>query len=238
MGRLNIKTFVVIVLATSIGAGLLVGCGGSGEERQLIRSFFLASRVDDRATLGNLAMVAFDPDTDGTVPTFSIENVTEEQRRTLRLGELGEELARIQAEEQEFRERKKVYQDEHMEAIGRVIEAERADENAGRRDQEVQEAWTTWREEERMFAKQVSGALSAVNEESLVAQVSVFDPSNPIDVRSLGGELISKEVTINATVEKDGASEERTMVITLQKVELQGSDGALIDGRWVITIIA
>ena len=115
----------------------MVGCSGTGEESQLIRSYFLASRVDDRATLGNLAMVAFDPDTDGTVSTFSVESVTEDQRRALRLRELGEELAGIQAEEQEFRELKKVYQDEHMEAIGRVIEAERADESVGRRDQEV-----------------------------------------------------------------------------------------------------
>jgi hypothetical protein len=50
------------------------------------------------------------------------------------------------------------------------------------------------------------------------------------------GELISKDVTVTATIEKDGLSSERTMVITLQKAKLQAPDG-LIEGRWIIVAL-
>ena len=80
----------------------------------------------------------------------------------------------------------------------------------------------------------MSDAQTALSTESQIAEVSAFDPSNPIDVRQFEGELISKEVTIEATVEKDGSSEDRTMVVTLQRVELGGGDD-MIEGRWIIT---
>ena len=61
-------------------------------------------------------------------------------------------------------------------------------------------------------------------------------PRNPIDVAQYEGELVSKDVTVTATITKDGSSSERTMVITLQKVEFQDPDG-LIEGRWIITAL-
>ena len=66
--------------------------------------------------------------------------------------------------------------------------------------------------------------------------MSAYDPNNPIAVRGLEGELVTKEVTISAEVDRDGSSENRTMVITLQMVELDGPDGP-IQGRWIITDI-
>ena len=132
-------------------------------------------------------------------------------------------------------EEKKLYQDENFEAIARVIEAERAEEDVARRDQEVQEAWSTWREDERGFARKVSAAQTDLDDESRIAQASTYDPANPLNVAEFEGELVSKDVTVTATVTKDGVEEERTMVITLQKVELQGGEAGLIDGRWIIT---
>ena len=41
---------------------------------------------------------------------------------------------------------------------------------------------------------------------------------------------------MTATVTKDGNSSEETMVLTIEKVELQGPEG-LIEGRWIITAI-
>lgn len=236
MSRSRIMTLVLVAFATS-GGVLAVGCSGSGEESGLIRSFFQASRFGDRTTLGNMAMVAFSPEEEGVVSGVSVQSVTEEQRRALRIVALGEALAQTQAEEEAFRAEKKVYQDENFEAITRVIEAERAQEDVANRDQEVQEMWTKWREEERQHALAVSEAQNALDQESQVAEVSVFDPANPIDVSQFEGELISKDVTITADVERDGAEEERTMVITLQKVELQGTED-IIEGRWIITAIS
>ena len=224
---------IFALAATGLG---LAGCGGGGQERDLISRFFSASRMGDRTTTGNIAMVAFDPDDDGSVANIDVTNVTEEQRRPLRMRELADAVAQAQADEQDHDAQMKMFQDENFDAIARVIEAERAGESVASRDEEVQSAWSTWREETQVRARNVSDAQNTLLEESQLAEVSAFDPSNPIDVQQFDGELVSKEVTITATVTMGDSSEDRTMVVTLQKVEL-GTGDDMIDGRWIITDI-
>lgn len=230
------NTAAVLVAAGLAAAGSAAGCGGGGEERSLIRNFFTASRVNDRTTLGNIAMVAFDPAQDGSVGGFDVETVGEEQRRPLRMRELGAAVTEARQAEQDHAGRMKAYQDENLDAIARVVEAERAGEAVRRSDQPVQEEWRKFRDEDQDLSRALSDAESALAAESAVAQVSAYDPNNPIDVQAFEGEIVTKEVTINATVDRDGSSEERMMAITLQKVELDGPDG-MIDGRWVIADI-
>ncbi len=237
-GWLKSRTSKNVVTAMVLVGGLTMGgCSGGGEESSLIRNFFTASRVNDRATLGNIAMVAFNPQEDGTVGSFGVENITEEQRRPLRMLDLTTAVTQAQQAQQEFAGRMKLYQDENLDAIARVIEAERGNEDVARRDSAVQEAWTTWREESQEHSRAVSAAESDLSTESAVAQVSAFDPNNPLDVQAFSGELVTKEVTIEAAVEQNDSSTDRTLTITLQKVELNGPDG-LIDGRWVISNIS
>lgn len=235
MSRFIIHTLIV-TLALLAGGGLLAACGGGGEELTLIRGFFQASRYQDRATLGNMSMVVFSPTEDGIASSPSIQNVTEEARRPLRFSELRQTLDEIQAAETSFRAEKKQYQDENEAAIGRVIEANREGEEVASSDEEVRDTWNQWVADEREFARKVSDAQNALNEESRLAQASVYDPSNPINVVEYDGEHLSKDVTVSASIELDGASNERTMVVTMEKVELQGEMG-LIDGRWIITAI-
>ena len=215
-------------------AVLAVGCSG-GPEQAIIRSYFTASRVNDSATLGNIAMVSFAPDQEGTVQNFSVENVVEEIR-VLRMQEMSQALEDATNSEDEFTELKIAYQDENVEAIGRVLEAEVGDGNVARRDLEVQEAWTKWREDTMVHAKAVSDAQAQLTAETAVAELSLFDPSNPIDVTGLAGDLTSKDVTIQASVKTPDAQEiDQTMVVTLERVQLTGADGAMLEGRWVIT---
>ena len=236
MSRSKASRFVLIAFVISLACGLFAACGGGGE-LGIIRSFFQASRFDDRATLGNIAMVAFDRDEDGVASGISVESVAEEQRRPLRMLELAAELAQAQADEEEFTGRKKAYQDENFEAITRVLEAERDGEAVERPDEEVQTAWTQWRDETMDRARQVSDAQSALNAESEVARVSVFDPNNPIDVQQFDGEFITKDVVVSATVTRGDAEEDRTMTVTMQRVVLgEGED--VIEGRWIITGIS
>ena len=232
--KANISLLVILVLA--IG-GSMTACGVGGEEQSLINSFFRASRFNDRATLGGVSMVAFNPDTDGTIGSLDIESITEEQRRPLRMRELVAALAQARQDQSAFAAEMKAYQDENLDAIARVIEAERADENIRSRDRNVQEAWTKWREDSQGHSRAVSEAEADLNAESSVATVSAYDPNNPIDVQSLEGELLTKEVTISAAVEMNGSEEDRTLVITLQRVELNAADG-MIEGRWIITGIS
>ena len=147
--------------------------------------------------------------------------------------ELGAAVQEAQQAQQDYAAEMKMYQDENLDAIARVIEAERAGEEVGSRDQEVQEAWTKWRDESQENSRAVSDAENALGQESAVAQLSALNPNNPIAVQGLDGVLITKEVSITATVERDGSEEDRAMTVILQKVELNGPDGP-IEGRWVI----
>ena len=232
-GTMTLGLFAGVVLAS---AGL-TGCGGGGEEGALLTRFFTASRLGDRTTAGNIAMVAFDPDEDGSVSNIDVTSVSEEQRRPLRMRELAAELVQAQADEQEHASRMRAYQDENLEAISLVIEAERGGDDVARSDQAVQVAWTTWRAEAQQQSRSVSDAQGGLNDESLVAEVSAYDPSNRIDVQQYDGELLTKQVTIDATVEMGDSSEARTMVVTLQKVVL-GSGDDMIEGRWIISDIS
>ena len=232
-GTMTLGLFAGVLLAS---AGL-TGCGGGGEEGALLTRFFTASRLGDRTTSGNIAMVAFDPDEDGSVSNIDVTSVSEEQRRPLRMRELADELVQAQADEQEHASRMRAYQDENLEAISLVIEAERAGDDVARSDQAVQVAWTTWRAEAQQRSRSVSDAQGALNDESQVAEVSAYDPSNRIDVQQYDGELLTKEVTIDTTVEMGDSSEARTMVVTLQKVVL-GSGDDMIEGRWIISDIS
>ena len=233
-----VRTHVLFALAVCALAGLVAGCAG-GQEQAIIRSYFNASRFGDTATLGNIAMVRFDPQVDGVVRSPNVESVEEEQRRPLRVRELDQAVTDARAAEEEFTARKIEYQDENVDAIGRVLEAESEGREVASRDLEVQEEWTTWREETRGHAKMASDAQATLDEESEVAELSLFDPNNPIDLTQYDGELILKRVTIAATVETpDGQRVERTMVVTLETVQLTaGPDGEPLQGRWIITAL-
>ena len=238
MSRSMIRSAGVATFSLLIGGGFLASCGGGGPESTLIRGFFQASRYSDQTTLGNMSMVTFDPQEDGIASSPSVDNVSEEARRPLRMGELAGALAELESEADAFAIEKNAYQDEFFEDIARVVEAEREGEDVARGDEEVQVAWREWRDNERAFIRELSDAQTALNEESLIADASTYDPSNPINVREYEGELVSKDVTVTANVTKGDVQEERTMVFTFEKVELQGDgEEGLIDGRWIITAI-
>ena len=230
------KTMIHVILAVFATGATLAGCGGGGAERSLLQSFFRASQVDDRATAGNISMVAYDSREQGVVSGVSVQNVTEETRRPLRTRDLAQALAQAQTDEQEHAVQMREYQDENLEAIARVIAAERGGEDVASADEEVQQEWVRWREESAGHSSAVSESEVALADESQIAERSTFSPSTPIDVSGFDGELVSKDVTITANVELDGNSEERTMVITLQMVEL-GSGEDMIEGRWIISAI-
>ena len=238
MARSRTKAFVYVLFVAPLVALFVSACGGSGAERTLIRSYFLAARLNDRPTLNNIAMVAFDPIEDGTIRTFSIDNVAEEQSRPLRLRELNASLMEAQQAEDDFTAEKVTYQDENFEAINRVLEAEREDEDIARGDVEVQEAWTDWRTRTIDHAKMVAGARVELGNEENAVELSVFDPNNPVDLTEYDGELLTKEVSITANVELGGTESERSLVITLQKAVLTGSDGTTIEGGWKIAQVS
>ena len=221
------------VLALCMGL-LVSACGGGGEEQTLIRTYFQAARVNDRASLGNIAMFLWNSDERGTVSRPRVQNVAEEQRRPLRMQELSQVLAEARAAEETFTEEKVAYQDENFEAINRVLEAERDGDDVRRRDLEVQEAWTDWRERTMEHSRTVAAALDELNAEQAEAELSMFDPNNPLDLTQYNGELVTKEVEITAQIERDGNETEETLTVTLQQAILTAEDGTPMEGRWVV----
>ena len=234
MARSRTTTFVFVLLVAPLVALFVSACSGTGAERTLLRSYFLAARLNDRPTLNNIAMVRYEG---GNVSTFSIDNVAEEQSRPLLTKALNMALMEARQDEDEFTAEKVTYQDENFEAINRVLEAERDAEDVARGDVEVQEAWTDWRDRTMEHARTVSDAQLQLNNEQNAASLSLFDPRNPLDLTEYEGELVTKDVSITANVEEGGVESERALVVTLQKAILTGADGTMIEGGWVIAQI-
>lgn len=226
----------VVLTAALVAAG----CSGSSGEQQVLKKYFDASRLRDNSTLANIATVNFRPQEDGIVQNFSVEVVGEEVRTPLQIRELTQAYEQIRKQEEDFSARKKAYQDEHLEAIDRVLRAERENTRLRGGDVEVQQEWTTWRDEMADYAKKVSDAQQAASASRGVAELSVFNAANPIDVADYGGELISKDVTINARVRTpDEQTVEKRLVIRIERAELTGGPGGdTRSGRWIITSIA
>jgi hypothetical protein len=225
-----------LVLAAT-AALLATGCGG-GSEQQLLQQYFQAARLRDQTTLTNIATVSWDIQQRGTVTDFEVTNTGEEQKRPLEMRTLRKAHEDAQAADEEFSKRKKAYQDENIEAIDRVIKAERSNGKLSGRDAQVQTAWTKWRQEMSEHAKKVQDARMALSDERGVAEISVYNPRNPVDVTEYDGELLSKDVTVNAQVRMaDGQSASKTLVVTMQRAVLKKEGSPDVNGRWIITDI-
>lgn len=214
---------------------VIAGCSRP-PEYQLVYQYFNASRLRDNATLGNIATVSFNPNEHGSVQSFEIVSVSPEERRPLQARQLAQALAEAEQAQQEFGAKKKEYQDTNLEAIERVIKAERESATLRGRDATIQEEWTKWRDEEREYARAVSEAREALSNDRGVADASV--QSQPgVNVTQFDGDVVTKEVTITAQVRPpDGAATEKTLVVKLQKAELtNGPNGQAVEGRWMVT---
>ena len=75
---------------------------------------------------------------------------------------------------------------------------------------------------------------TGVKTSEAVISLSVADPRNPVDATKYEGDLVSKDVTIDAPVKlPNGQTAQKTLVVTMQRAELRGSRS--ITGRWIIT---
>lgn len=227
----------VSILTVAVAAAIFAsGCSGTSDEQQLLKKYFDASRMRDNATLANIAAVSFRPQEEGSVQSFSVVSVTEDPPRQLRIQELNKAFEAVRQADEEFTKTKREYQDKNIDAIDRVLKAERENKPLSGRDATVQKEWTTWREETAANAKKVSDARQALNAERSVAELSAYDARDPINILDYEGSLHSKQVAISARVRTpDNQTADKEIVVTLQRAELKGKSGELRNGRWVIT---
>jgi len=230
------STSLFAISLSALTLALAAGCSNHPEQ-SILSQFFTASRLRDNTSLNNLTMVSFEPRTQGTVTTFDIVTITPEQRKPLPLKALAQAHTAAKADDAAFTKRKEEYQNENLEAIQRVLKADREKTRLKGKDAEVQATWSKIVQDGVAVSRKVSEARRKLAGESSVVDVSINGGSNsPVDLTKYDGELVSKDVTISATVRlPSGETAQKTLVVTMQRAVLKGDRD--ITGRWIIAAI-
>lgn len=231
MSRVRLRAVSLGVASlTILGA---VACS-SAAEQPILNQFFTASRLRDNTTLASFSTVAFEPASQGIVTSFTITNVSPEQRKPLTLRSIAQSQEAAKAEDAAFTKRKDEYANENGEAVQRIVKAGRDAKLKGK-DAEVQAAWYKLLDEGVAISRKVTEARRSMAAQKGVVELSVSDSRNPIDVTRYDGELVSKEVTIDAPVKlPSGQTAQKTLICTMQRGVLKGDKGD-ITGRWIVT---
>jgi hypothetical protein len=221
------------ILTFAIALMSLAACSSPPEE-PILQQFFRASRLNDNTSLAGFATTSFQPQTQGTIAGFDIVSVSPERREPLRLAALAEEVDAIRADEAEFIKRKDTFFLANQEAITRVLKAESLKASVGGKDAEIQSEWSKLREESTQHSRKASEAQRKLKGASAMIRLSLENAANSADPTKRAGELITKDVTIDAPVRTaDGNSVDRTLVVTMQRAILQGEPA--VEGKWIIT---
>jgi hypothetical protein len=227
-----------VVAATLLiipSALFVIGCSRPPEQ-QFLTQFFRAARARDNTTVGRMSAVELDPRTQGTVESFSIENISEEKRTPLTFKPLFEAERAAAEEERAFLKTKIDYQTANIKAIEEVLKLEaQPDTKFNAAQQKVKDEWDKWRAGIAEHARKTSSATAAIRRATGVAEASLTQPGQPaLDAKNFEGETISKDVTVKADFKSpEGQTSEKTLVITIERVAGGGREG-----RPIITKIA
>jgi len=229
------RRLAVTLLVLSLTVLAAIACSG-GAEQPILNQFFTASRLHDNTSLQNFSTVSFDPQTQGTVSSFSITAVTPEEHKPLNVKPLAKALDDARAQDADYSKRKEQYFTANQEAISRALKAEREKSKLKGKDADVQAAWTKLREEGPPISRRVSEARTKLASESAIVELSFSDQRNPPDYKKYDGELVSKDVTVSANVKlPNGQTTQKTLLVTMQRAMLKADKD--ITGRWIITSV-
>jgi hypothetical protein len=234
--RLRAILAVVLVLAP-LGI-LAAACSSAPAEQQLLNQFFRASRTRDNETLARMSAVEFDPREQGEVTDFEIVSVSEERRRPLDFKALLSAQQKAVDDEADFRRRRVEFESANRPALEAIAKMERdtgAKFNA--KQQTLKAEWDKWRQDALVVNKATAAAKAALSNASGPAEASLSQPGQPaFAADKFEGELVEKDVTVNAEVRKDGQTTNKTLVVTVQRVE-GTQDGQPRAGRSIIARI-
>ena len=206
---------------------LVIGCSRPPEQ-QFLQQYFRASKARDNTTVGRMSAVQIDPRTQGSVEDFSIENVSAETRTPLTFKPLYEAEAKAKQEERAFLDTKIAYQTANIKAIEEVLKLEAVpDAKLNAAQQKTKAEWDKWREGIASYARTTSAATAAIKNATGVAEASLTQPGQPaLDAKAFDGETIKKDVTVKAQFKSpEGATSEKTLVITIERVAGGGREG-------------
>jgi hypothetical protein len=231
------KVKIVNMLAPLVAVAILSACSSTPSEENLVRQFFRASGLRDNQTLANFAIVNFDAKTDGTVASFKIVSVSPERVEPMKVQDLSKALTEAEAANKTFTENKKAYQDKNMEAIDRVLKAQREGKKLSGNDGKVQAEWEKWQSDTATEAKKVSAARTSLSDSRPIAELSLAGGNGATpDIAELNGNMVTKDIVVDATVKApDGSTSQKQLTLTVQRAVVKGANGADRNGKWIIT---
>lgn len=234
----KVRATVAVALVIAPFALLAVACSSAPPEQQTLSQFFRAARTRDNETLARMSAVEFSPREHGEVTRFEITSVSGERRTPLEFKPLIDAERKAVADELDFRKRRLEFESTNRSALEAIAKMER-DPKARMTpaQQTMKGTWDKWRADAAVFQKAASAARSALAGATGPAEASLSQPGQPALVpEKFQGELISKDVTVNAQVSQNGQVTPKTLVITIQRV-VGTMDGTQRQGRPVITRI-
>jgi hypothetical protein len=219
-------TVALLLLVPSVL--LVVGCSRPPEQ-QFLTQFFRAAKGRDNTTVGRMSAVEIDPRTQGTVESFSIENISAETRTPLTFKPLFEAEDKAKQEERAFLDTKIAYQTANIKAIEEVLKIEQTNPTPKYTpaQQKTMDEWNKWRQGIADHARTTATATAAIKRATGVAEASLTQPGQPaLDPKTFEGETIKKDVTVKANFKTpDGKTSDKTLVITIERVTGGGREG-------------
>ena len=217
---------------------LLAACSSAPPEQQTLNQFFRAARTRDNETLARMSAVEFNPREHGEVNNFEIASVSEERRTPLDFKPLIEAERKASADEMEFRKKRLEYESANRSALEAIAKMERDPKAKWTPAQQAMKTvWEKWRADASSMQKAAAAARASLAGATGPAEASLSQPGQPgLVPEKFQGELISKDVTVNAEVNHNGQVSPKTLVITIQRV-VGTMDGAQRQGRPIITRI-
>ena len=215
--------------ALSLALGLAIaGLACSSAEKNVINQYFTALRANDQGTLTSFAMVAFDQKVDD----WKVVAVGPETKTPVTLPDLVKKQKELEAQQTA---NKKDYQAWGNDLavypkLDQVREARTKNAKVPVALQPVAEKYDTFLAKDREFKKSVGEAKEAVERERRNVTLSVGQVE---DVDNLAGEVFSKDVDVNLTIN----GQVKPYVITMRKYELKGGSGPRMVSRWVVESI-
>lgn len=234
----RLRAALAITVALAPVALLGVACSRAPEQAFLTQ-FFRAVRARDNATLAMMSAVEFDVRERGDVTSFDITNISEERRTPLEFAPLIQAQQKAIEDEADFRRRRVEFESSNRPALEAIAKMEREPSAKFTPvQQKLKAEWDQWRQDAMAMQKSLSTARASLNNAVGPAEASLAQPGQPaFSPGDFKGELVTKDVTVEADVRKDGQTSKQTMVITIQRVEGELAGKQRV-GRPIITRIA
>lgn len=212
--------------ALAVALGLAVaGLACSSAEKNVINQYFTALRANDQGTLTSFAMVAFDQKVDD----WKVVRVGPETKTPVTLPELVKKQKELEAQlATNTREARAWGNDLNVyPKLDQVRSLEQKGQKIPASLESIHQKWSDFNNKDRELKKAAADAKTAVEREKRNVALSVGQAE---DVESLGGEVFSKEVEVNLTIN----GQVKPYVMTLRKYELTGGSGPRMISRWVV----